>query len=140
MGTQTFSQNVFLAAPLTMKPISQQISEAGGRGYNADVLVTPVSNSHQELYIFNTPEGVKSMLTRNEFQVGLIDDAENHLVMYYGDTNQYRLVTPVDTKNGKILKVADLGYSFEEMQESVQKIWPNRCVWKFTNPDSTMHK
>ncbi|WP_196160897.1 hypothetical protein [Reinekea sp. G2M2-21] len=139
MTTKASVQNIFLAAPLKIKSISQQIAEAGGEGFNVDVTISPISGSHQELYTFTTPEGRKSMLTRNEFQVGMIDDAETHFVMYYGDTIQYRLVTPVDTTNGKILKVHDLGYSFEDMQANVQELWPNRVVWKFTHPDTKIH-
>ena len=90
--------DVINAAPLLLKPLSQQIKEAGGEGLNDSVKVEKIKNSFSCVYSFKTEMGEKSIRTLNEFSVGMIDHTENHFVKFNGDTSEYTLVTPRETQ------------------------------------------
>ncbi|WP_196160889.1 hypothetical protein [Reinekea sp. G2M2-21] len=128
---------VIEAAPLLLKALSTQIKEAGGRGYNSDVIDVAIDRSFSVLHTFDTPEGKKTIKTRNEFQVGLIDADQNYFVIYNADRNDYRLVTVHEPANApKVIRDVHLGYSFEVMMQNVQARWPNRVVWRLTDPNT----
>ena len=124
------------AVPLLLKPLSQQIKEAGGEGYNSSVCVQAVSNSFSHLYVFETSDGKKAIKTQNVFYVGMISSAKKHFVQFNGDTEEYTLVTQQERpKNeSKLLFIKSLGHSFAEMQLALEAIWPERLVWDLTNP------
>lgn len=129
--------SIIKAVSLTLRPLSNQIKDAGGAGYNCDVKVERLINSFSAIYRFNTPEGEKAILSPNTFRVGLIDAPEcNHFVEFNGDTGEYDLVTPKETAKGpaKILLRSFLGNSLQEAKEALQKLWPERCVWSLTDP------
>jgi hypothetical protein len=136
-GAVSAQMNIINAAPLLLKPLSQQIKEAGGEGFNDSVKVEKIENSFSCVYTFKTEMGEKSIRTLNEFSVGMIDHTENHFVKFNGDTSEYTLVTPRETQNGskKILLIKSLGYSFDEMMKTLKEMWPNRVVWKLDNPN-----
>jgi len=125
------------AVSTLLSPLDCQIRKAGGPGFTCDVEAQRSANSFAVKYSFNTSEGRKSLITRNEFQVGMIDTSEvTHFVMYDGDAREYFLVTPREAgKRGRVLTLATLGKTFEEMKADVQSRWPKRIVWKFTRPE-----
>lgn len=124
------------AQPLRLINLSQQIINAGGKGFNFDVDVKPLEGSYSVLYSFNTPEGLKTLKTSNVFQVGVVDYDVNHFVMFDGDSGKYYLETEKEIVKApfKILLQKDLGESFYEMKASLIEIWPNRIVWNLTRP------
>jgi hypothetical protein len=118
MNAETLNSKSEIAAlPLRLVPLSNQIEEAGGEGFNCDVVVKPMKNSFSVLYTFWTKDGIKTLKTRNEFQVGMVEDVENHFVIFDADIGEYTLVTPRDIKKEpyRILLIKSLGNSFNEI-------------------------
>lgn len=122
-----------LAKPLLLVPLSTQITELGGQGYNSDVETTRVKGSFSSLYRFKTPEGERTLLTRNEFQVGFVN---NQFIMYHGDLGEFTLVTRNTFSKFpfKLLHVQTLGFSFDDMKKQLSIIFPKQIVWNLTDP------
>jgi len=131
------TQNIINAAPLCLTPLSQQIKEAGGEGFNCDVKVTPIKGSFSSIYTFQTAEGEKSIKTVNDYQVGVLTAEEKHLIRFNADKKEYTLVTRREIKKApyKTLLVKPLGSSFDEMIDELNKMYPNRFAWSFENPE-----
>ena len=106
-----------LAKPLLLVPLSKQITELGGPGFNTDVETFRVKGSFSSLYRFKTHEGEKMLLTRNEFQVGFIN---GQYVMYHGDTGEFSLVTQ-NTFPKPPYKLLHIQF-------------PKQIVWNLTDP------
>jgi hypothetical protein len=137
---EIMNNSIITAAPLMLKSLSQQIQDAGGEGFNCSVKVERIKNSFSEFYHFDTPSGPKTIKTLNRFTVGMIDDAVNHFVEFDGDTKEYSLVTPHSFKKPpyKLLKIKDIGSTFEDMFNHLKAIWPDRVVWKLTEPSEAL--
>lgn len=125
--------NITLAVPLYMKSIDTQIRELGGKGFNVNVTSQRVAGSFSRIYSFETDDGVKSLLTRNEFQVGVIDGC---FIICEADNSRYmRVERKRITKPPYMLHLsAPLGYSFDAMREKLQEIYPTRQHWDLKNP------
>lgn len=130
------------AYPLLLKPLSSQIKALGGPGL-AWAKATPIENSFSVLYHFATDEGDKVLLTPDEFQFGLIDDAVNHHAYFLGGTGEYvlRTVKEVSKPNReRILLTKHLGNSFEEAKKTLQEMFPLRIVWRLDDPIAALKK
>jgi hypothetical protein len=133
----TIQNNLIKAGSLLLEPLDSQIKKAGGRGYNCEVVVKPISGTFSTLYSFKTDSGVKTIQTPNDFQVGIVDDAElTYFVMFDADKGEYSLVTKhnIAKPPHEILVVRTLGYSFDAMKVELERRWPHRTVWNLTHP------
>jgi hypothetical protein len=134
--------SIIQGLPLLQKPLSSQIMAHGGQGL-AWVDAQPQPNSFSVLYKFKTDEGVKQLLTRNEFQFGFIDDSINHHAYYLGDTGQYVLRSKNVRANPAELPTIDsitLGFSFSEAKKTLQLLFPDRNRWNLEDPVNVLNK
>lgn len=130
-----YVENVEIAAPLLSKPLSLQIKNMGGRGLY-DTKATKIKDSYSVMYEFKTPDGTKFLKTRNEVQVGLIDDDKNYFVYLNAETGEYNLVTneesPVECSRS--LRYLSLGFSYNEMRELLKSMFQSRVRWNIEVP------
>jgi hypothetical protein len=128
--------SIILAKPLLLVPLSNQIMELGGRGYNSDCREEKIEGSFCQLVSFDTDVGEKTLLTRNDVQIGLIADSETYFVYYCGNNGEYTLRKKlVQTAFPKVrIEIKTLGYSLNECMTSLKNIWPKRLVWNIQNP------
>jgi hypothetical protein len=128
---------IILAKPLLLVPLSTQIEELGGNGFNAHVDVQHEAGTFSSLYRFTASSSTEKVLkTRNEFQCGVISAKYSHYVMYNADTMDYQIVTPRTLKVHpfKILLITDIGCSFNEALMNLKNLFPERVVWNLTDP------
>lgn len=134
---------IIQALPLLLMPLSTQISNLGGEGYNCSVKSSQVPGSYSYRYEFNTHEGLKTLVTLNEFQVGFIDDASGDFhVYYYPDRFEYNLVRVVEAPKmpgGKILVSSTLGATFPAAMAALKELFPNRVNWSRIQPPPTIY-
>ncbi|MFT7007082.1 MAG: hypothetical protein ACJAXJ_001595 [Colwellia sp.] len=130
------------ASPLLLKPLSSQIKALGGTSL-AWAKATPIEQSFSVLYHFTTDKGEKTLLTPNEFQLGLIDDVVNHHAYYLGDTGEYVLRTVNEVtkpKPERILLTQHLGFCFEEAKKTLQEMFPLRIVFRLDDPIAALNQ
>ncbi len=127
------STNFIHAKPLLLSALDSQIRSLGGRGFNASVKCQPVQGSFSKLYTFDTAEGPKTLITRNECQVGYIDGL---FVMYWADQNEYVLVTVkrIPKPPYKLCLIHHLAHNFDDAVVALKAMWPNRTQWDLRNP------
>lgn len=136
----SIQNDIIQAAPLLLEPLDVQIKKAGGRGYNCDVVTKPIPGTFSALYSFKTPEGIKTIKTPNDYQVGLVDADLDYFVMYDADTGEYSLVTKHTISNPpyRTLVVRKIGHTFDDMRAYLKRRWPNRTVWNLTHPNEAL--
>lgn len=134
---------IYQALPLALVPLSTQISNLGGEGFNCRVTVTPVLGSYSTLYQFDTAEGKKTLQTQNEFQVGRISDSTgDYFVMYYPDKFEFTLMRVVEAPampGGKVLVQTWLGATFPAAMAALIARYPNRMDWNCITPPPTLY-
>lgn len=134
---------IYQALPLKLVPLNTQILNLGGEGFNCNVRVTPVDGSYSVLYEFNTPDGLKTLKTVNEFQVGIIDDAAgNYFVMYYPDKFEFslmRVAIAPKLPGGKILIHTWLGATFPAAMAALKGIFSDRINWSRITPPPSIY-
>jgi hypothetical protein len=121
------------AKPLLLSALDSQIRGLGGRGFNASVQCQSVQDSFSKLYTFDSAEGTKTLITRNECQIGYIDGRH---VMYWADQNEFVLVTVKRTPNPpyKLCLIHHLAHNFDDAVMALKAMWPDRTQWDLRNP------
>lgn len=127
---------VITAESLMKKPLDTQIVNAGGEGFNNTVLVERSSDSFSACYTFMAGEVQKTLITLNEYMVGVINDDKKHYVQYSADYGVYELMTleGFDPNDEKVFSSKVIGKTFEEAKETLCDIFPNRIVWNLSDP------
>lgn len=127
---------ILRAKPFSLQPLDIQIINAGGRGFNSDVLMLPVYGSLSTMYVFKTDEGLTSILSPNEACVMHIKVDKHYSVLFDGNTGEFNLVENIAGDSEYSLKlVRRLGRTLEEAKSVLQQSFPHRASWPLKEPE-----
>lgn len=127
------------ALPFLQMPLDSQIKLHGGKGFNCEVKVTPVPGTYSFNYEFYTDDGAKILTSVNQFQLGVVNTAEDGLchIIHNADKNEYlmfRVNRYPERYSDEKLSEFLLGYSYEAALSALRSWYPNFTNWNLTKP------
>ncbi|MFU1599896.1 hypothetical protein ACM257_21215 [Alteromonas macleodii] len=127
--------NIKQAAHFSLITLSHQIKLAGG-AFNSKTKAVPIQDTFQTLYIFETDNGMKGLLSRDEFSVVTFNAGGLFNVSYLNESGEYTLRQIAISDDGKknFMNPTFLTSDFDELESVLKEKFPSIVFRYLPNP------
>lgn len=131
--------SVLIAKPFRSMTLDAQIKMHGGRGFTCEVIAIPVKGTYSCDFVFNTPEGSKTLRSVNQCKIAVFEPDDQGLCCVYhdGETDSYVMFREHQNATNHAHDMSSglfLGKTLDSAEQTLRNWFPRHLNFKFNQP------